>query len=389
MLPFARMFKYGNIKPTLPEIKKLDGSQLHVGLLYSTGNMYMRGSGSNYKLGTGDASDVLGGWVHVPYEVDDFWACVSGTLIKTVDNKLYCAGLYMGGYFGASGSYVNWTEVTSLFVGIDVSQIKNIEFTSAGTSGSTLILMLDGRLYGFGMNSRSELGVNNKVVSPILIDTGVSEIGAHKLGGSSFHYIKGGKYYRCGTSVGSNIGSSSLTTFTVLSIPDNVISMQILYDNVQLLCLGSSGYSIYMAGSNDYGGRGVGGSTVYTTFRKIDLTGFGVVPSEILFENAGNGYVNISTDSTGVYTCGGGAGVNGLGRPTNVIPSSQLGVVQFSTGVEQSNISRVYSQSSSSVIYCIVNNELYWAGSNSYFTDQTTNTGTQFSFIKMKDMPSA
>ena len=29
MLPFARMVKYGNIKPTLPEIKKLDGSQLH------------------------------------------------------------------------------------------------------------------------------------------------------------------------------------------------------------------------------------------------------------------------------------------------------------------------------------------------------------------------
>ncbi|EPE1232408.1 hypothetical protein ACSGOQ_005679 [Escherichia coli] len=389
MLPFARMVKYGNIAPVRPEIKKLDGSQSHVGLLYSTGNMYMRGSGSNYQLGTGDASDVLDGWVHVPYEVDDFWACVFGTLIKTKDNKLYCAGLSMGGYFGASGSYVNWTEVTSLFVGINVSQIKNIEFTSANTSGSTLILMLDGSLYGFGMNSRSELGVTNKVVSPILIDTGVSSIGAHKLGGSSFHYIKDGKYYRCGTSVGRNIGISSLTTFTELSIPDNVISMQILYDNVQLLCLGSSGYSIYMAGSNNYGGRGVDGSTIYSTFRKIDLTGFGVVPSEILFENAGNGYVNISTDSTGIYTCGGGAGVNGLGRPSNVISSSQLGLIEFSTGLYPANISRVFSQSSSSVIYCIVNNELYWAGSNSYFTDQTTNTGTQFSFIKMKDMPSA
>lgn len=389
MIPFARIVKYGNVLPVAPEVKKLNGSQLHVGLLYSTGNMYMRGNGSNYKLGTGNVDNVLNGWVHVPYVVNDFWACVSGTLIRTNDNKLFCAGSYMGGYFGASGSYLTWTEVTDLFVGIDVQQIKNIEFTSSLTSGSTLILMQDGTVYGFGMNSKSELGVSGKVVSPILIDSSVSAIGAHKLGGSSFHYIKGGKYYRCGTSFVSNIGSSNLTTFTELSIVDDVISMQILRDNTQLLCRGSTGYSIYMAGSNGNDGRGVGGTTVYTTFRKIDLTGFGVEPGELLFANAGNGYVNVSTDSTGVYTCGGvNASGSGLARPVDVIPRSMLASVEFSDGHMRA-IDTVFSQSSSSVIYCLVQNELYWAGSGAYFTDQTDETGQITSFTKMNDMPPA
>lgn len=387
MLPFVRMFEYGNIAPAAPSIKKIDGSQLHVGLLYGTGKMYMRGQGFNYKLGTGNANNVYDGWVSVPYSVADFWACGYGTLLRSTDNKLYACGRFFASFFGQTGSYLNWTEVTHLFVGIDVSGIKNIKFTNYSSDGSTLILMQDGSLYGFGSNIFSELGTGNagKVVTPILISTGVSSIGSNGINTPSFHYIKNGKYYRCGVSNGSNLGSSNLTTFTVLDVPETIISMQVLDVCTILLCSDSNNvYSFYIAGSNGNGSRGVGGKSVYTTFTKVSSSLMGISLDVSSLNYAGNGMVNITSNYAAVYTCGG----SGLGRPVSTTaPNTLLSEVQFSDGSISSNIEKVYSQSSSGVIYCIINDILYWAGERSYFTDQTSESGEQTSFIKMNNVP--
>lgn len=389
MLPFGRMLSYGNIAPLPPAIKKLGGSQLHVGLLYSSGKMYMRGQGFNYKLGTGNANNVYDGWVSVPYSVVDFWACGYGTLIRSADNKLYACGRFFASFFGQAGSYLNWTEVTHLFVGIDISSIRDIKFTSYSSDGTTMILMQDGSLYGFGSNVFSELGTGSagKVVTPILISTGVSSIGSNGINSPSFHYIQNGKYYRSGVSNGSNIGSSNLSKFTVLEISETIISMQVLDICTILLCHDANDvYSFYIAGSNNNGSRGVGGTSVYTTFTKVDSSLMGISLDVSSLNYAGNGSVNITSNGAAVYTCGG----SGLGRPiSSTAPNTLLSEVQFSDGSISSNIEKVYSQSSSGVIYCIINDILYWSGERTYFTDQTSESGEQTSFVKMNNVPPA
>ncbi|HBC8437377.1 TPA: hypothetical protein KE178_005265, partial [Escherichia coli] len=58
MLPFARMFKYGNIAPDKPNIKKILANNYNVAVLTNSGDLYVRGDNAYGILGLGHKNTV-------------------------------------------------------------------------------------------------------------------------------------------------------------------------------------------------------------------------------------------------------------------------------------------------------------------------------------------
>lgn len=397
MIPFARIVKYGNVLPVAPEVKKLNGSQLHVGLLYSTGNMYMRGQGSNYKLGTGNADNVLNGWVHVPYVVNDVWVSIFGTAIRTNDNKIYYVGVSTA--FGISGTSTVWTEMTSILTsgGISISEIDYMTFTGSSPQISTLILMKDGTLYGLGYNYNSVLGVSGIKSTPFIIDTGVSFAAGSQLSSNSFHYIKNGVYYRCGNQAAGNLGApGNLTVFTpyTFSSPDvKVLGIELFLESTKLLVQeGDGSYALYMSGSNITLAKGDTANTgiIGSTFIKYVPSAFVVAEDTMI--HRGDGYTSISYGSGNYFTAG-SANVSGsgMGRTINTSNSNvsrgYYGSIEFEDpNVDITKIENIMTQSSSQQMYCIVGGELYWSGLVSYFTDEDA-VAPNYKFRKLINYP--
>lgn len=92
MLPFVRMLEYGNKLPAPSGVQKISTSVAHVGMLFDTGNLYLRGSGAHYRLGNNSTEYVQNGWVQCPYKVSNVWCFFSATIILTTDGEFYLAG---------------------------------------------------------------------------------------------------------------------------------------------------------------------------------------------------------------------------------------------------------------------------------------------------------
>lgn len=386
MIPFARMLTYGN---KAPGIKKLTSSTLHVGILGDNGKMYMRGTGTNYHLGTGNLDNVMDRWVEVPYSVDDCWLSNYGTIIRTKDGKLFSVGLAT--MWGVPGLHTDWTEVTSLLSPLDIRNIKNIEMTAVSTNGSVLLLMNDNSLYGMGYNSGSVLGVSGIKTAPVLIDNDVSMIGGNQVSQNAFHYIKNGVYFRCGTNVTSNLGSSgNLTVFTPLILPEGSTALNFeIYNGATKILVQESDdtYSMYFSGSNS---RFVRGDTDITGTLAVFTKLSPLIPLVAnSLSNPGGVYVSIVFNHNGFYTAG--SSTTGLGRtlPDTDINAARgfYGAIEFvDNTIDINRVSSIVQQSNSSLIYCIINNELYWAGNVSYFLDEDA-VAPNYKFRKMINYP--
>lgn len=185
MLPFARMLEYGNIVPSVPTISKFKVNYTTKALLYSTGELFTSGSGTNYKLGTGTTDNINQAWNMVLSGVVDIYVGYQCTLAITSDGKFWCCGA-RSALYGGSGTNNVWTDCTSIFSGIGgYAEIKDIQLGQS----SSLVLTKNGNLYVVGYNNNGELGSGS--TSPIttltLRDTNVTKI---SLEFTSSWYIK-------------------------------------------------------------------------------------------------------------------------------------------------------------------------------------------------------
>ncbi len=123
MLPFVRMFDYGNITPVPIQIKKITPTDLDVVVLYTDGQLYARGNNSFGKFGRGN-SNVVKSWTLIRENVKDFWVSQGTLLVQDNDlNYFYC------GY----GDHIGLPTSTTSFLSYN-QYIENLYTQSSSTS---------------------------------------------------------------------------------------------------------------------------------------------------------------------------------------------------------------------------------------------------------------
>jgi len=118
MLPFPILNQYGN-NIVQKSINKLHGSVSNIGLLYNTGEFYLRGAGNLGQLGNGStSSNNYLTWLKVRDDVIDFWLGDGCTLVKTSSNRfLYCGKATTVGMSTDANAYNSvWFDITSNIV---------------------------------------------------------------------------------------------------------------------------------------------------------------------------------------------------------------------------------------------------------------------------------
>ena len=101
MLPFVRMFDYGNEAPVPVGIKMVKVLQNNVFILLEDGRLYGRGHNFYYQLGTGSSSPtIVEEWVLCLTDVKEFWTTgdTQGILVRKNDGTWWSTGtqIYRG-----------------------------------------------------------------------------------------------------------------------------------------------------------------------------------------------------------------------------------------------------------------------------------------------------
>ncbi|GCJ80564.1 hypothetical protein BvCmsB5655_03511 [Escherichia coli] len=123
MLPFVRMFDYGNITPEPLQIKKIIPINSDVVVLYTDGQLYARGNNSFGKFGRGN-NTALRTWTLIRENVNDCWMSEGTLLVQDNDlNYFYC------GY----GSHIGLETSTTSFLSYN-QYIENLFTQSSSTS---------------------------------------------------------------------------------------------------------------------------------------------------------------------------------------------------------------------------------------------------------------
>lgn len=151
MLPFGRMFGYGNIIPTERNIKKVQYGQTHYVILDTLGDLWGSGTNTYYQLGISDkVTEYNGTSIKIQSNVTDVWASNNSTLIKKNDGSFWYCGLG-----GINNTQMPWTKLSAEFGSVLPSDIKNVfahfQMYHFGTT--------DGSLYAIGANGNVNSGV--------------------------------------------------------------------------------------------------------------------------------------------------------------------------------------------------------------------------------------
>ena len=250
--------------------------------------------------------------------------------------------------------------------------ITNIKDIRVSQLNSVLVLMQDGRLYGFGDNAQGELGQGNQSAYPnfVLIDTGVDAIWG---GVASCMYRKDGVYYASG--LVTFVGSANITYTTYTNV--NSIFGSLDLNNIKKIDIDNSMYvlmndgSLYGCGGNANGQLGTGNTIRVNSITKIqtDVTDFKIFPENRVFILKG----------TELYSAGNN--LNGqLGCSADFVNiTSFTKVTKFSTVTNLDNLS-----GTNRATYYNNNGTVYASGSPDYYRfgdNSTTSNITLFSKV--------
>jgi alpha-tubulin suppressor-like RCC1 family protein len=376
MLPFARMVKYGNKVAPPSGVLKIATSFAHMAMLFDTNNLYLRGLGSQYRLGNDSQDVVQNGWVQCPYKVSNVWCLFAATIILTTDGEFYLAGQM--GYLGVSANPVpGWTNITSRLSTIPgITTVQDIASSeTAASNGSILILLSNGDVYGLGRNTGGELGVTGAQSTPIKIDSGVTMIAGTQSGGA-LHYVKNTQYYRCGSNANYNLGTtaSKLSTFTVSpDISGSVIGISCSTYTTSVLTSNRNNITVYSAGINTEYCLGIGYGDTKIIMSPFSATPAisGMVPDAGSMNNHSINYsVMAMTQNGKLYTCGSGVP---LGWPVNTATDrSFFHQVQYEGMDTPPDVNAFSVQGGSGLLYALVGtNEVYWCGSGTFMAEQS------------------
>jgi alpha-tubulin suppressor-like RCC1 family protein len=255
-----------------------------------------------------------------------------------------------------------------------------VKFSTAKTGRTTIAIKDDGTLWGWGINSSYELGINNttNINSPIQIgiDNDWLEISS-----GIYHTIalkKNGTLWAWGNNSQGQLGNS---TYTTLSIPTQI------GNNNNWLKVGTSTYSSYAIkndgtlwtwGGNDYGQLGLGNTTATNIPTKVGI--------DNKWQKVEGGYFHALAikDDGSLW----GWGYNAFGNLGNGNTTSQSSPIQIGFDYNWQSISSFYYSS-----YAIkMDGSLWSTGYNSngqLGIGSTTNSstflqiGSAFNWIKL------
>ncbi|EBS4516614.1 hypothetical protein DQT32_04295 [Salmonella enterica subsp. enterica serovar Braenderup] len=320
MLPFARMLEYGNEIPhPTDKIKKMRSGQNHTGLLLHDGSFYVQGLGNAYQTGLNTTNDTVN-FTLISTGVDDISIGYNNTFYR-VGSQVFGAGV-MSNYSTVIGTYQSFVDVsTTIFAGLTISQIKEIQISSSGL----FALMNDGTLYAKGINTNTELG--QFVSRTDWTAVAVNVIGVYAGFECSYFLKSDNTLWGCGKNSNSQLGlSTAVSTWTQIST--DVYKVYAGYYNLMVI---KGDGNLYVCGTRANGLFGNGTTSGNTYVLTQVLTGisnpnFG----RSFLYNTGNAFF----DSTGVWSTGTNAalGLGGLSTTTwTKVNISALGTIKDMT----------------------------------------------------------
>lgn len=337
MLPFVRLFDYGNITPGVPTPKDffLDVSSGKPTMLMLLDNGEVWGcSNDGQLLGLNTTASAYGKPYFVMENVKLMFASVWGTLLITNDNKVKYTGRQTM-FNGSSNYWSTFQDFTTKYtaVGIDISTIEKVGFNT----GTLFLRTTNGDLWGHGNNANGYFGKGNTVANytPTKIKTNTLDFwltngnAIVQTGTKEFYATGDNYYYQMGVTTTGNI-----TTWTQIfkdATDDPEFEYNAMRTSQATLILYGKGTTFYASGRNYMSSWGVSGAPVdvNTTLYKGTLP---FVPGDLTYFYAGREqayWTNLIIDTNGVlYISGtkdGGGGSNAPIFEVLPTPSSAVG----------------------------------------------------------------
>lgn len=266
MLPFVRMFEYGNIKPRI-EIKDVKVGSNCAYVLYNNGQLFLRGLNQSGELGLGNTTRKTDKWYEclIPgvIEVHGGQNC---TIIKT-SNKIYFAGWATSIGIGGTGSITNYTsfqDITNLFSAFNFDNMK-IVFSSRG------VFVIDNNILysiGDGTNASTDRYGNGGLGSTrrsTFFQVGTNVKSVYSCVGSSsevsFYVTNDGQLYSTGRNLYGTCGLGYVgetPTFQKVTISAPVRMVSLSNGGGVIICTNGE---LYMVGSRTNGRSGDGSTS--------------------------------------------------------------------------------------------------------------------------------
>jgi len=307
MFPISIISQYGNIVLSPPKIKQVSSGGNTIGILYDNGELYTRGNGNFYRLGTGSTSSVTTNWYLSNTNVRLFYTADFGSIVVKNDNTIWYVGCKSAITASTTTNtyYTVWTDVTSSFSSIDISTIQDIKIAGY----SIMVLVQNGNLYGLGYSYSYELGLSKTQWTTLdLAFTGVKTIFA--MNGATGFINNSGIMYRSGNSTNYSLGSgSNLVSYTAFSNPTGyTVQDYTLGTQASMILLKNTAGNtmVYAAGTNT-GILGTNSSSSLSTYTRITaldnvFSSLKIVGSSITTFNFGLGIGSTG----GIYSSGAG-----------------------------------------------------------------------------------
>lgn len=371
MLPFVRMFDYGNIAPTPAAIKKLVAGYNWVMVLGSNGKLYTRGDNSSGQLGLGNRTAVST-WTLTASDVTDVWCGQFTTMIKKSDGSYLYSGQQAGVCMGTSTSPNNtWASMQTV-----ISQVNSQGTITEISLGNNFIsiLMSNGTIWSGGYNTGGQLGDNSYTSSFSTLVKSSTPTGAIPkrifAGINMCSFIaESGRLYYTGEVYGDTNSTTTVSSYKVFTLSNRLpatVSTIAFISTVDSLVLGiarnnsTSVVTVYTGGDQSYGQAAT--NTAATT--KI-LTN--VVTNQpqgnILDIGYGYGYYsNFVITDTGVYVAGNNSATSYYGQLST---GSTTNVLTYTKSITPDlNFNDVKIQSCYGKTYMTDGNKIYSSGTN-------------------------
>lgn len=376
MLPFPIINKYGNVVVE-SSIKKMTASSQTIAILYTNGNLYMRGTNQYNSFGVtgGSTTD----WTLCKSDVDDVWCGYYHTIVKLKNGEYWCAGFYRS--LGTNSGTTTWAKYQKLHDLLTANPTLTILQIQTGQQG-THVLLSNNKLYSIGYNATycllpaSAAGNGASVQTFTLSYTGAKKVCTNINAGMII--TTANKLMVMGSSDNYKLGSGNgtLTAWTAATLPSAypyVIDIHEGYrDTLVYAAPDSTGANarILMSGYNGYNTLGLNPNTASSTLQTY--TASNVATTVLSFGTGWMGltYQGFYVDGTTLYT----SGVNGANIGSKTDKISGYTAVPFTdthTGTIDS-FGILGLSNSNACTFVLSNNNIYaigvasWLGTDTY-----------------------
>lgn len=367
MLPFARMLEYGNIRPEPADrIRMFSVGYSHLVLVDNETNiLYTQGRGAEYQLGTGNnlTSD---GWVQTLTGVRYAWACEYGSLALKLDGTWwYCGEVAAIGSGNINVYNQTWTDISTKFSAFSIYDFSTLELDKIKVSGSRYgtHFVIDGVMYGFGLNSFGFLGQGNgTAISNVtkLSNLVVDDFVRSTLDGTSY-FISAGVVYGAGRNSYGTLGLGNTTqTLTYTAIPNSTGAISIGCGDMSLKVYKS--LELWQSGNNSNGQLGNGatdGVNLTTLTKTADLSSY-----TDIYNSTHYTYRSLVSIIDGVYWY---SGYNINGRLGNGNSTQVTTLTQMQLAPDIINVTGIFQINGNT--YITVKDKIYASGARSGIPD--------------------